>query len=119
MKILLNQELQQILSNITVLNATILTSQISGLHEPSLMTSQLLIRPLKLLRKTMTKHQSFMFWPAELVHLSQVLKRKSRLSVVPLWLTRMVMNGFVQSGVFRFVSIGKFQSNSWLNMQIS
>ena len=38
--------------NITVLNATILTSQISGLHVPSLMTLQLLIRPLKLLRKT-------------------------------------------------------------------
>ena len=59
------------------------------------------------------------YWPAELVHLSQVLKRKSRLSVVRFWLTRMVMNGFVQSGVFQFVSIGKFQSNSWLNMLIS
>ena len=32
------------------------------------MTLQLLIRPLKLLRKTMTKHRSFMFWPVELVH---------------------------------------------------
>ena len=35
---------------------------------------------------------------AELVHSSQVLKRKSRLSVVPLWLTRTVMNGFVRNG---------------------
>ena len=98
---------------IMVLNATISTSQISGLHVPSLMTSKLSIRPLKLLRKIMTKHQSFMFWLAESVHLSQVLKRKSRLSVVPLWLTRTVMNGFVRNGVFQFVNIGKFLSNSW------
>lgn len=46
------------------------------------------------------------------------IKRKSRLSVVPLWLTRTVMNGFVRNGAFQFVNIGKFLSNSWLNMQI-
>ena len=41
------------------------------------------------------------------------IKKKIKLSVVPLWLTRTVMNGFVRNGVFQFVNIGKFLSNSW------
>ena len=70
-------------------------------------------KAIEIAKENNDQHQSFMFWPAESVHLSQVLKRKSRLSVVPLWLTRTVMNGFVRNGVFQFVNIGKFLSNSW------
>ena len=57
----------------------------------------------------MTKHQSFMFWPAGIgPFISGIKKKIKAIGGTPLWLTRTVMNGFVRNGVFQFVNIGKF-----------
>jgi rhamnosyltransferase len=46
------------------------------------------------------------------------IKKKIKAIGGPSWSIQMVMNGFVQNGVFQSVSIGSFLSNLWLNMLI-